>query len=105
MPRGYTPTFTKTTCSKAISSELATATCGSLVSYLRIASTLLGMKVHVVVTIAPPLSGARPGASPTIDIGNVDSLVSSPARSRSELIQVTPRGFPAPHSFTHVPRS
>lgn len=92
MPRGYTPTFTKTTCSKAISSELATATCGSLV-VPQDRQHPSGMKVHVAVTIAPPLSGARPGASPTIDIGNVDSLVSSPARSRSELIQVTPRGF------------
>ena len=94
LPRGYTPRFAKATCSKSISSELASATCGWLIVPQDRARPHTGPKVRVAVTIAPPLAGVKPGASPTIDIGGADSLVDSPARARSEFIEVLPRGNP-----------
>ncbi len=92
MPHGYTPTFTKITCSKAITSELASAKCGWLIVPQDRQHPKTGPKVHLAVTIAPPLDGAPTGTSPTIDINQADSLVNSPARDRSELIELVPRG-------------
>ena len=92
MPHGYTPVFAKTSCEKDITSELATATCGTLVVPQDRSTPTKGPKVHIAVTIAPPLAGVPAGASPTIDIGGADSLVDSPVRARSELIQIVPRG-------------
>jgi class 3 adenylate cyclase/pimeloyl-ACP methyl ester carboxylesterase len=92
LPRGYTPRFAKGTCAKSITSELATASCGWLIVPQNRAHPKSGPKVRVAVTIAPPLAGVKPGASPTIDIGGADSLDDSPARASSEFIEVTPRG-------------
>ena len=92
LPHGYTPRFDKVKCANYIANPLPDATCGFLVVPQDRAKPK-GRQVHVSVTIVPPLAGVAPGASPTIDLDGADALVSSPARSRSEIINVEPRGL------------
>jgi pimeloyl-ACP methyl ester carboxylesterase len=92
MPHGYTPRLTAARCPSGISSAIATARCSFLIVPQDRRHPDVGPKVRVAITIVPPLAGATPGAPPTIDIGGYDSLVDSPARSRSEYILVQPRG-------------
>ena len=92
LPTGYTPKFEKVACAHYISNPLPTATCGFLV-VPQDRTRPKGRQVHVSVTIVPALAGVPTGGSPTIDLDGADSLVSSPARSHSEIINVETRGL------------
>ena len=94
MPHGYTPALVSSSCPKGLVSEIPVARCSFLIVPQNRLHPDAGPKVHVAITVVPPLAGATPGASPTIDIGGADSIVDSPARSRSEYILMQPRGLP-----------
>jgi class 3 adenylate cyclase len=99
---GYTPRYTAVTCPTNVQAAAANATCGHLV-VPQDRSKPQGRQVTLLVTRAPPRTTTAGNVDPSIDLCGCENAGNSIVREHSELIQLTPRGYPGSEPVLSCP--